>query len=182
MTEEEILKRRAVGDILTYSGLTLNIFDPKPESFTIEDIAQGLSNTSRFGGQIQNFYSVAQHSYYVSMDLKGEKQLWGLLHDASEAYIQDIITPLKNRLEVYRDIEDKMMIAIAKAFNLPNEFLLELDDKTSDIKRIDHKQFLWEWEHLKVGNVKGWLPEEAKTKFLKRYDLLTKKREAVSLV
>lgn len=164
------------GKIVTFTNKVVDLFNPQPESFNIEDIAQGLALQPRFGGQIRTFYSIAQHSVYVSQDLRGEQALWGLLHDASEAYIQDLVTPLKYNIPLYREVEGKMMAAIAVAFSLPEQFLLDLEDKTSMIKQIDTKQFLWEWQHLKVGNgVKGWLPEEAKKRFLARYNDLLKK-------
>ena len=82
------------------SGGRFYPLDPRPEEIHIGDIAHALSNVGRFGGHTIRFYSVAQHSVLVSK-LLGEAGhppdtiLRGLLHDAAEAYIGDMIRPLK---------------------------------------------------------------------------------------
>lgn len=110
----------------TRSGKKIVLRDPKPEDFCIEDIAHGLSNVCRFGGHVAEFYSVAQHSVLVAetvAQLAGsrEMQLHGLLHDASEAYIGDVIWPLKQAIEMggYRWLEHLFEVAIAHAFGFP---------------------------------------------------------------
>lgn len=78
----------------------------------IRDITHALGNLCRFGGHCREFYSVAQHSVHVAehlgrAGLSLEAQLVGLLHDASEAYISDICSPIKHTeaLREYRLIE-----------------------------------------------------------------------------
>jgi uncharacterized protein len=75
-------------------------------SVTAEEIAHGLSTIARFGGQASVngapvIYTVAQHSVHVAQFLKDEgyvlrTQYAGLLHDAPEAFLGDMTTPLKN--------------------------------------------------------------------------------------
>lgn len=76
--------------IQTYSGGTINFADPDESVFTVEDIAHGLSNTSRYSGQCKHHYSVATHSVIVAMFLPDELKLEGLLHDGTEASMADI--------------------------------------------------------------------------------------------
>ena len=85
-----------VGDwIQTMSGVIFYPLDPRPEEIRIEDIAHALSHQCRFAGHCREFYSVAEHSVRVSRELPQEFMLWGLLHDASEAYLVDLPRPIK---------------------------------------------------------------------------------------
>ena len=74
----------------TYTGIQFWPLDPRPEEIDIQDIAHALSLLCRFNGHCQRFYSVAEHSVHVSTILAPEFGLWGLLHDAAEAYLSDI--------------------------------------------------------------------------------------------
>ncbi|NQT21713.1 MAG: hypothetical protein HQ592_18550 [Planctomycetes bacterium] len=81
----------------TFSGKKFHLFDPKPEQVCLEDVAWHLSNICRWGGACE-FFSVAQHSIMVSQLLPPEFALDGLLHDAHEAYLGDVVEPLKQYL------------------------------------------------------------------------------------
>jgi len=111
--------------IQTYTGRKFYPADPRPEDIVMADIVQGLSNCCRFAGQLDDFYSVAQHSVLVSnvvQNLGGTvaEIRYGLLHDASEAYIGDVTWPLKHCEEMagYREIEAKVEAVIAQALRL----------------------------------------------------------------
>ena len=73
--------------IQTYLGIQFWPLDPRPEEVMLFDIAHSLSNMCRFTGHCREFYSVAQHSVIVSQNVPREDAAWGLLHDASEAYM-----------------------------------------------------------------------------------------------
>lgn len=109
--------------IQTATGGRFYPLDPRPEDVRIEDIAHGLANICRFGGQCTPFYSVAQHSLLVASLVPPEDQRWALLHDASEAYIGDVIRPFKRcpEFERYREIERATMDAICHHFGLQPE-------------------------------------------------------------
>ncbi|WP_035670040.1 hypothetical protein [Bradyrhizobium liaoningense] len=106
--------------IQTYTGKKFWPLDPKPEEVDIRDIAHALSLLCRFGGHCYRFYSVAEHSMLVSRH-SGAHALWGLLHDASEAYLIDVPRPLKRGLVGYREAEAKLQGVICEAFGLPVE-------------------------------------------------------------
>ena len=89
---DEPLKDRYLS---TYTGKKFYPYDPRPEQICIEDIAHGLSMLCRFAGQCRFFFSVAEHSIAVAHLLPANLKLFGLLHDASEAYLADLPRPVK---------------------------------------------------------------------------------------
>lgn len=117
-------ERRGNGQ-LTFTGCTFYVLDPRPEDVCIEDIAHHLSLICRFGGATPTLYSVAQHSVIVSAILDTpeapvDRVLWGLLHDAAEAYVGDMVWPMKRapELAAFSAIEERVMHVIAQHFGL----------------------------------------------------------------
>lgn len=96
----------AEGEVLTHSGARIDPLNPDPDDIVLEDIAHGLARTARFSGQIP-FLSVAIHSLNVAARVEGAKtQLAALMHDAAEAYLGDLASPVKARLRGYREAEE----------------------------------------------------------------------------
>jgi hypothetical protein len=111
---------RVKGDwITTFSGRQFWPCDPRPEDLDIQDIAHALSLLCRFTGHTFLFYSVAQHSTLCSRIVPASDAKWGLMHDASEAYLADVARPVKPYLDNYRELEDRLMQVIAQRFGLP---------------------------------------------------------------
>lgn len=106
------------GMIRTYSGLLVKPMRLNPEDIRIADIAQALSRICRFAGHVSGFLSVAEHSVEVSRLCPPELRMDGLLHDASEAYLGDIPSPIKRLPEMtgWRAGEERAHKAIAKRF------------------------------------------------------------------
>lgn len=106
----------------TYTGRRYTPLAPKIEDIDIVDIAHALSHTCRFGGHSRDFYSVAQHCFVASLIVPKEYALWALLHDAAEAYVGDIIRPIKygscELHAAFSDIEDKNLKVIAEKYGL----------------------------------------------------------------
>lgn len=108
-----------VGDWMqTYTGLAFYPLDPRPSEINIADIAAGLSKMCRYGGQCTRFYSVAEHSVLVAEKAPDEFKLDALMHDASEAYLSDVIRPIKSSLTNYLQIEERLQRTIAERFAL----------------------------------------------------------------
>jgi hypothetical protein len=100
-----------------------NPIDPEVDKINIIDIAHSLSMQCRFTGHTKEFYSVAQHCINVVNLMKNDSQskklmLEGLLHDASEAYLTDIATPVKPHLVNYKEIEEKVQSLIYEKYGI----------------------------------------------------------------
>lgn len=110
------------GIINTKSGIQIDLRNPTPERIHIQDIMYGLSNIVRFGGQMEHAYTVAQHSCLVCFLAPEDLKFEALMHDAAEAYIGDVIKPLKIMLgEAYSEIERRFEAAIFSKFNINPE-------------------------------------------------------------
>lgn len=109
--------------IQTYSGRRFTPTNPNPDAIVIQDISHALSMQCRFSGHVKRFYSVAQHCVLVSYICDSEDALWGLMHDATEAYLVDVPRPLKRsgQFNAYLEFEYKMQLAICKRFGLPEK-------------------------------------------------------------
>lgn len=166
--------------IETYSGKYVNLLDPTEESIEVYDIAHALSMQCRFGGHSEGFYSVAEHSVLVSLLVSPENRLAALFHDSAEAYLGDVVSPLKERLTEYKGIELCMLETIASKFSLDWPF-------DEEIKRADRAQLKteakyllpsggkdWNQSYFGDGSIKGKIPKclqpiEAKQLFLTRF-------------
>jgi len=93
--------------------------DPRAEEVHIADIAHALSMQCRYAGHVERFYSVAEHSVHVSRLVSPHLALFGLLHDATEAYLVDVPRPVKAHLTNYKEIEQLNWLVIAERFGLP---------------------------------------------------------------
>ncbi len=148
--------------------LTVMIALSDPER--AEDIAHALANTCRYGGHCHEFYSVAQHSVLVARALPQEFQLWGLLHDASEAYVADVPRPLKLFLPNYRELEDGVMAAVVERFGLSV-------DMPAEVKRIDNAILATEAAQIMLAPPQEWnLPEAPLDIRIEPWSALTSRR------
>jgi len=101
--------------IQTFSGRKFWPLDPRPEDVDILDIAAALSKQCRFGGHCQQHYSVAEHSVRVAALVQN---LYALLHDAHEAYLVDVPTPIKRNLAGYERMAARVQATIHERFGL----------------------------------------------------------------
>lgn len=158
------------GVIRTYSGAVINVFEPDPECIRIEDIAHALSNLCRFGGHTSRFYSVAEHCIRCANLVTGrETKLAALLHDASEAYLVDLPSPIKYFIPKYQEYEQNMMMQIAERFGIayPLPTVVALADKS---------MLEMEWQGVMKDNI--WVPmgpEFARDTFMHYFNLLKNK-------
>lgn len=103
--------------ITTHSGsrlaLDANDLDALLDNdYHLDDIATSLAKQCRFNGHCDGFYSVAEHAILVSRLVPSYLALPALLHDAAEAYLGDLITPLKRQCPNYERLENILQAAI----------------------------------------------------------------------
>lgn len=110
----------------TVNGRLFWPMDPREDEVHLDDIAHALSMMCRFNGHCTEFYSVAEHSIYVSQIMPPELALWGLLHDAAEAYVADIARPAKRFLPEYKAVETRIQQVVYRKFGLVGEEPAEL--------------------------------------------------------
>lgn len=172
--------------ISTVSGRFFDILRPNDYAFDIEEIATALSNICRYTGHVECFYSVAEHSVLVSRLVPCKLALAGLLHDASEAFVGDVSSPLKKLLPEYQKIEDSVQEAIAKQFRLPYPFPKEIHEADKRMYWNERqtvapgpKDTLWhtEFRAARKVNATGMTPIMAKRMFLARYKEIVKRDE-----
>ena len=178
---------------LTYTGRQFWPFDPRPDDVCIRDIAHHLAQICRFNGGTRVPYSVAQHSLMVADLLPPPLAFYGLLHDATEAYVGDMVRPLKRGLPEYQRVEAEIWAAIVQKFRIETNPSFTFFDAAgrvvtaeAKVKEADNVALMTERRDLLVPSPHGWSnraephPEtirplsasEAETRFLQRYDEL----------
>lgn len=167
----------------THSGKVINFLNIEHRSICIEDIAQGLSNTCRFAGQISKFYSVAEHSVlvfqYMKHKLYDQFGLYldhlrsGLMHDAPESALGDMTTPLKNLCPGFKIIEAEYERIAMEVFGLEipfsNPMIKEADRALFEIERYEfrgHPGYETKYKLPEGLRIRNLSPGEAKSEFL----------------
>ena len=174
---------QTIGCISVYGGEYYDLLDPPRSVYTVETIGHALSNLCRYTGHVNRFYSVAEHSVLVSLAVPRAFALEGLFHDASEAFLGDVSSPLKKLLPEYKKIEKSVMEEITTRFAL-NPVRLYSDEIHEADKRLYHaerqeiapgKDKLWHTDLRAVRKVKpvGLPPRMAYEMFMERYHMLT---------
>lgn len=143
----------------TWSGIAFDLANPTPEMVEPRDIAWHLSMDNRWGGNLRLPFNVAHHSVLVARTIaRPDWRIYGLLHDAPEAYTGDLIAPLKEMIIAsgfdFRAIEDRILAVILQRFGLP--------PMTPEIARAVHEadQLLLATEYRDVvrSQIPDWAP------------------------
>ncbi len=157
--------------------------DPHVDDVDPVDIAHALSMLCRYGGHVEAFYSVAEHSVLMSTKVPAKDALWALLHDAPEAYLGDMIRPLKLAMTEYQVVESRLMGVICDRFGLQPGFPAAVKEADTRILRDERDALqgtpVMPWTVLEdvpaLGvPIAGWDPAYAKQRFLDRFTELTR--------
>lgn len=176
--------------IETFTGVRFRPLSPVWADIRITDIAHALANQCRYSGHVRNLYSVGEHSVRVAEALQcwGEPMpvvLWGLLHDASEAYLVDLPTPLKTMDQIgagYRKAERRVMRAVCKRFGLEKDqpaavtkadrVLLATEVRDLMFNRPEHWRKILKEVPL-TERIRPWSAPVAEYEFLRLFEILT---------
>ncbi|MEN6534504.1 MAG: phosphohydrolase [Bryobacteraceae bacterium] len=161
--------------VCTYTGRHVYPLAMQAEDIDICDIAHALAMKCRYTGHCRYFMSVAQHSVLMAQfDLPGTKT-WRLLHDAAEAYLPDIASPIKHEFPLIVEAEKRILLAVQERFGLP-------DYDYVAVHKADIAMCIWEGRRLfeydpaplwwrkpdpmPTKTWRSWDPEEAEERFL----------------
>lgn len=172
----------------TFTGKLVDVEHPTPDAVDIQDIAHALSMTCRYGGHCREFYSVAEHSVHVMIlgepHVSNKLRLSLLLHDAAEAYVGDIISPVKKLLSpLSTELEDKWLRAIQEKFDLGDGLtntdpVVQQADALAlsvEVLSLFYPVLPEWWQKFPIPTrdqyfpVECWSPKEARGKFLDNF-------------
>ena len=163
-----------VGAIVTVTDDVFDIAAPSAEQVDVDVVAHSLALQCRFNGHIPGFYSVAEHSVRVSRWLEAHDepvaiQQAGLWHDGAEAYIGDMVRPMKQMEPLgsaYLEVEDGVAEALSHVVGVD---LVNLPDI---VKAADKAVYEWEVQNIRSGHLSGWGWSFAREAFLRRHEML----------
>lgn len=135
--------------ITTYSGHAFSPLSPDAAAIDLKDIAHALARIGRANGHFADFYSVGQHCLDCAQEAlargySARQALVCLLHDASEAYMSDITSPVKKYLRQYVAAEDRLLDVIYQKY-LPGGIRPR---EQRAMKEIDNAMLYHEFVHF----------------------------------
>jgi hypothetical protein len=178
------------GWIQTFTGRKFAPLNPRPEDVDIRDIAHALAMKCRFNGHSSAFYSIAEHSVRVSwlLEQQGKREaLWGLMHDAAEAYLADLGGPIKNHFhlhdgphtESFDHAEDRLLTTIATALKFDPIHYESVREADLTLLITEARDLLgpppepWNMPQTPLEErIDPWPPAAAEKAFLERWDEL----------
>lgn len=149
-------QREGMDWFITFTGRRFFPLEPHAADVDLLDVAHALSLICRFGGHCSRHYSVAQHSVHVSRLVPAALAMQGLMHDAAEAYLGDVIRPVKRHVGGYDLLEARVMLAVRERFNLP---VLTTPER-AEVKRADNVALVTERRDLVAPHVWKWREDE----------------------
>lgn len=178
----------------TYTG-KIDLTRPDPDDVNIVDVARHLSRIFRFTGATD--LTVAQHSILCAQQAFPEHAFAALMHDAHEAYMGDLTSPLKRSIVSYATlgnsgidfVERELKRAVRTRFGLPMQLPIEVHRIDMRMLQTERLQLLYfmEWEQLRGVEpydikIECWPPAEAESRFLREYVRLGGPGEVLEVV
>jgi hypothetical protein len=172
--------------IQTFTGKRFSPLAPCAADVDVRDVAHSLAMQCRFNGHCREFYSVAEHCVRVSRvaDVAASRELalWGLLHDAAEAYVGDLPRPVKQQLPEFEAAEDRLLEVIVRHFGLGWPMPSEVRFADDTLLMTECRDLLcptpepWRLEGVAplVDRIEPVSPQRAEEMYLARFHELTK--------
>lgn len=180
--------------IRTYTGVEFDLLNPTPDMVRLEDIAWSIAKLQRFTGHCRGYnngqdYSVAEHSVLgaqtLSLPENQELAFQYLMHDAHEAYTNDVSSPAKEAMRklsrelgvpcVWDMFERRIECVVRERFGLPHD----LDPRVKEIDRRMGTTEKWylsypvgredSAERFTLTTPRCWTPREARVHFLSAF-------------
>lgn len=134
--------------ITTYTGKRFNFIDVKADDIDIVDIAKGLAYKPHFGGMTPKYFSIAEHCLLVEMLLPENctmrDRLVALLHDGSEAYLGDMLKPIKVLLPEFCKIEDNLTVCILHKYGFELSEIKRIKPQDIQAQQMEYNAFFTE--------------------------------------
>jgi hypothetical protein len=129
---------------LTRSGVFYTPATLRPDQLVVTDIFHSLAMQCRYNGHTAHFYSVAQHSWLLSLIVGDNRELQkvALLHDAAEAYIGDIVLPLKQDMPGFRAWDDKLTQMIFERYGVDYSLMPDFTENFDRRISVDEMRVL----------------------------------------
>lgn len=170
--------------ITLISGQVFDFNNPTAAVVDLSDIAIPLSNICRYAGQlpIGRWYSVAQHAVNASYIVPEGFEFEGLMHDTAEAVTNDIVTPLKVAVPIFKELEVIIESDMSRRFGFTYPMTPEVALADKQMLALEMKYIRgqdpssWqildgiEFEHLRDRvDLSSWTPEQSYNRFMERY-------------
>lgn len=177
--------------IQSYTGKSFTPLSPRAQDVSIIDIAHALSLKCRYTGHSRDFYSVAEHSVRASCVVHPAFALAALLHDAAEAYLPDVASPIKasvfvvvgGKVASFAEAESEVLRTIFEGLGIPQEYPAV---HSPEVKRADLVMLSTEARDLMappsaswnltqppcIEEIIPWTSEASEVAFLKRFQCL----------
>lgn len=109
-----------------WNGRVVDPFEIEQYWFTPDEFAHPLACINRYAGHLKAPVSVAEHSVLLSEVVPPHLRRTALLHDCSEALVQDLPSNIKARLPDYVAMEERIQRHLFGLWCMPWEHMEEL--------------------------------------------------------
>ena len=151
----------------TWTGKIIDLDNLKPSDIDIVDISHALSNLCRWNGH-GRYFSVAEHSVIVTSLVPQELKIMAALHDGSEAYLGDVVSPVKAQSKGYMALEEKLQSMIYEYYcgRVPTPIEEDYIHAADIASRAAEAKVLLKSRGIDIPSIKDHMPIDVEIKCL----------------